>query len=53
MLGYNNDKQLHNKFHLMTFGVHVRLLISWHEYAQSCCEAHAYVQDGLQVDLIV
>jgi hypothetical protein len=31
MLCYTNDQQLHHKFHLMTLGVQVCLLISWHE----------------------
>ena len=43
MLGYNNDSQLHHKYHLKTLGVQVHLLISWHEYVQQCYEVHAYV----------
>jgi hypothetical protein len=34
MLGYSVDQQLHHECHLMTLGVQVRLLISWHEFAQ-------------------
>ena len=29
--------------HLMTLGIQVRLLISWHEYVQQCYEVHSYV----------
>jgi hypothetical protein len=43
MLGYTDDLQLHHKCHLMTLGVHMHLLISWHEYVQQCYEVHAYI----------
>ena len=52
MLGYTNDQQLHHYFHLMTFGIQVRLLTSWHEYVQYCYEVYSYtcVTQSLQVD---
>ena len=28
--------------YLMTFGIQVCLLISWHEHVQCCYEVHAY-----------
>lgn len=31
---YIDDKQPHHKCQLMTIGVQVRSLMSWHEYAQ-------------------
>ena len=31
MLGYTNDQRLHYHCHLMTLGIQVCLLISWHE----------------------
>ena len=32
MLGYTIDQQVHHECHVMTFGVHVHKLVSWHEY---------------------
>ena len=52
MLGYTKQ-QLHHKCHLMTIGVQVRLLLSWHEYVQQCYEVHAMLHNGLQVDYSV
>ena len=43
MVGYTNDQQLQHLCHLITLGVHVLLLIPWHEYAQWCYEVYAYV----------
>ena len=43
ILAYTDDYQLHHEYHPMTLGIQVRLLISWHEYAQECYERHAYV----------
>ena len=43
MLGYIVDEQLHHKYHLMTLGVQVRLLITWHVYVPICYEVHAFI----------
>ena len=43
MLGCTNDEQVHQKCQLMTLGIQVRLLISWHEHVKWCYEVHAYV----------
>jgi hypothetical protein len=32
MLNYTNDQQFHHRYELMTLGVQVHSLISWHEY---------------------
>ena len=34
MLGYTINQQVPDYCHLLTLGVQVRLLTSWHEYAQ-------------------
>ena len=36
MLGNIDDQQLHHSCHLVTLGVQVCLLISWHEHVQYC-----------------
>ena len=38
-----NYQQLYINYHLMTLGVQVHFLISWHKYVQECYEVHAYV----------
>jgi hypothetical protein len=43
VLGYIDDEQLPHKYHLVALGVHVHLLISWHQYVQQCHEVYAYV----------
>jgi hypothetical protein len=43
MLGYTNDQQLHAECHLLTLGVQVLLLISWHERVPWCYEVYLYV----------
>ena len=50
ILSYTNDQQFHHQRHLMIVGVQVHLLISWHEYVQSCYEVYA---SCLQVDYSV
>ena len=47
MMGYIDDEQLQYKCHLMTLGVQVRLLISWHGYVMRCMPM---LHNNLQVD---
>ena len=42
-----NDQQLHHYCHLMTLGVQVRLLISWHQYVIDYITTY---DNGLQDD---
>lgn len=43
MLNNIIDQQLHCQGHLMTLGVSMCLLISWHQFVQQCYEVYAYV----------
>ena len=43
MLGNTDDQRLHHYNQLMTLGIQVPLLISWHEYVQQCYNVYAYI----------
>ena len=43
ILGYTSDRYAHHQCQLMSLGVEVSLLTSWHEYVQQHYEACAYV----------
>ena len=49
ILGYTNDQQLHQYFHLMTLRIQVHKLMPWHEYVQHCYEVYGPGIRGTQV----
>ena len=51
LLGYTHDQQFQHYCHLVTLGIQMCLLVSWHEYVQQCCEVYACLtHNGLQAD---